>query len=155
MILSKVVERATRRHRVITDTAEAMSFATKYSQFVHRGQNRDHADEFLLDHIARTAGRVRSDEAKIVALLHMMRWQGNMSFLRENLPGYLVDAISVVGDDESDRVVATINANPLALEVKLACLEDRLHGEASFYSHPQRHRTHDSIDMLDGFDSWD
>lgn len=107
--------------------AEALSIAQK----AHEGQ-KDKAGQPYLRHLMRVMERVRSEEEKIVAVLHDLL--EDTAYTAEELQAegcssHLIEAIRALtkqkGESYSDFVMRAAQ-NPLARSVKLADLEDNL-----------------------------
>jgi (p)ppGpp synthase/HD superfamily hydrolase len=97
----------------------------------HTGQ-RDRAGRLYILHPLRLMMNVRSDEEKIVAVLHDVvedtPWTV-ADLRREGFPKYLLDALDCVTKREGESYedfVARSAGNPIARGVKIADLEDNM-----------------------------
>jgi len=105
--------------------------ALKIAQEAHAGQT-DKAGQPYLRHLMRVMERVRSEEEKIVALLHDLL--EDTPFTAEKLlsagcPAHLVEAVRALTKKEGEAYadfIARAAQTPLARHVKLADLEDNL-----------------------------
>lgn len=107
------------------DLERALQIAVK----AHAGA-KDKSGTPYIFHPIRVMMRCRTEEAKIVALLHDVVEDTDITFddlIDEGFSGNVIAALRLVThaeEDSYDAYVEKIAVNPLAVEVKLADLED-------------------------------
>ena len=95
----------------------------------HAGQ-KDRNGEAYIFHPLRVMARCSSAEARILALLHDVVEDTSVTFAdleKEGFPSSLLNTLRLLTHDESvsyDDYITQIMTDPLAVEVKLADLED-------------------------------
>lgn len=108
--------------------------ARDYATMMHEGQKRITGEDYII-HPVGVAGRCKSDRAKIVALFHDLLEDTNAEYSEiESLTGEdfeMMEALVLLTRDESETYKDFIqriknSGNPLAIEVKIADLQDNL-----------------------------
>lgn len=116
-----------------TTVTELFEAALGIAVEAHRGQV-DKGGEPYVTHPIRVAFKCRSADAKVVALLHDVLEDGGSVWTAEALgmagiPARLVRTVLVLTKAEGesyDEYLGRVALNPLAVEVKLADLEDNM-----------------------------
>ncbi len=100
--------------------------AFEFAFVAHRNQVDKGGAPYLL-HVLRVALQMKSDEDFIVALLHDVVEDGNITLRDLNLEGELHDAVDALTRrplENYDQYIDRVAANPIAVRVKLADLKD-------------------------------
>ncbi len=113
------------------DVDALLAKAGRLAETAHAGQV-DKAGAPYVEHPRRVAGRVRSTEEKIVALLHDTVEDSDVTLdaLREaGFPPAVVaavDALTKREGEETEAYLQRVMQNPLALRVKIADMQDNM-----------------------------
>lgn len=104
--------------------------AIQFARVAYAGRSDD-SGEAALEHPLRVMASLDSHDLKVVAVLHdaLTNSVATLVDLRALLPNRLLMSITALGhaDEEPDGVAFQfILADPIALEVKLACIADRM-----------------------------
>lgn len=126
MSLPSIPELSTRRG--VTER-ELLNFAIIVATSAHAEQVDAHNEPYIF-HPLRVMGKVPSLELKIVAVLHDVLEDTSLTaadLLEAGLPHYIVDsvvAMSKMKDEDYASYLVRLAKDPLALEVKLADIDD-------------------------------
>ncbi|HOI25946.1 MAG: HD domain-containing protein [Paludibacteraceae bacterium] len=105
----------------------ALNIATK----THNGQT-DKSGEPYIEHPIRVSKRCKSEDARIVALLHDTIEDTDVTadyLLKKGFPSYLVDAVLAVTklkDEDYMQYIQRASQNKISKEVKIADLQDNM-----------------------------
>jgi (p)ppGpp synthase/HD superfamily hydrolase len=103
--------------------------AARLANRVHSGQV-DKAGQPYIGHPERVAGRLESEEAKVVGWLHDVIEDGGLGMgdlLAAGIPSHVATAVVAISrqpEETAESYYKRVRANPLALEVKAADIAD-------------------------------